>query len=228
MNPDRARPHCFLNVAMSLDGKIASVRRESPTFPSREDRRVMDQVRARSDAILIGAGTLRAADYPLRIRSRALQHRRESLGKPAQPLNILITASLRVPLRGRFFSDPDTRRLVITSSSAPGKMVSAARQRGEVLVWKGKTVNPTRLMRELSHRGVRNLLLEGGGATNFAFFRSGLVDEIYLTLCPVVIGGAGSPTPVDGAGFAASRFPSFVPETVRRVGREIFLHYRRV
>ena len=82
-------------------------------------------------------------------------------------------------------------------------------------------------MNELHRRGVRELLLEGGGATNFEFFRQGLVDEIYMTLCPLIIGGAGSPTPVDGAGFPPELFQRYLLVAMKRVRSEIYLHYRR-
>jgi len=221
------RPRCFLNVAVSLDGKIASAARELPTFPSIEDRRMMDRIRARSDAVLIGAATLRAADFPLRIRSAALRRRRVVSGKTEQPLNVVLSASLGIPLNGRFFSDPAIHRLVVTTSGSPLRKRQAARRRAELLVWNGKQIDLRRLMRELYRRGVRELLLEGGGSTNFQFFRLGLVDEIYMTLCPWVIGGAASPTPVDGAGFRPRDFQHFSPARVRRVGGELFLHYLR-
>ncbi|MCI0658713.1 MAG: dihydrofolate reductase family protein [Acidobacteria bacterium] len=227
MSRPLARPRCFLNVAMSLDGKIASSARGLPTFPSHQDRLMMDRIRARSDAVLIGAATLRAADFPLRIRSAALRRRRVASGRPEQPLNILLSGRLRVPLDGRFFSDSQTRRLVVTTSEAPKRKREDARRRSEVLEWKGKTIDLRRLMGELHRRGIRELLLEGGGSTNFEFFRLGLVDEIYMTLCPVVIGGAGSPTPADGAGFKPREFLKFSPTRVRRVGGELFLHYHR-
>ena len=227
MTRSARRPHCFLNVAVSLDGKVASVARELPSFPSAEDRRVMDQIRARSDAILVGGGTLRAADFPLRIRSRALQVRRLASGRPEQPLNVLLSASLRVPLTGRFFSARDVKRLVVTSSAAPKRLRERIRGSAEVLAWKGRWVNLRRLMSELHRRGVRQLLLEGGGATNFEFFRQGLVDEIYMTLCPLIIGGAGSPTPVDGAGFPPELFQRYLLVAMKRVRSEIYLHYRR-
>jgi len=221
------RPRCFLNVAVSLDGKIASAARELPTFPSDEDRRMMDRIRARSDAVLIGASTLRATDFPLRIRSAALRRRRVASGRSEQPLNIVLSASLGIPLNGRFFSDSGTRRLVVTTAGSPVRKQEVARRCSEVLVWKGKQIDLRRLMRELYRRGVRELLLEGGGRTNFEFFRQGLVDEIYMTLCPWVIGGAASPTPVDGAGFRPREFQQFSPTRVGRVGGEIFLHYSR-
>jgi 2,5-diamino-6-(ribosylamino)-4(3H)-pyrimidinone 5'-phosphate reductase len=221
------RPRCFLNVAVSLDGKISSFDRGRPTFPSREDRRRMDLIRARADAVLIGAATLRATDFPLRIRSSALRKRRLAQGRPEQPLNILLSSTLRVPLKGRFFTDQDTKRLVFTTPRARKKALETARQVAEILVWRGKSINLRRLMVELYRRGIRELLLEGGGATNFDFFRLGLVDEIYMTLCPVVIGGEKSPTSADGAGFRSSQFLRYAPASIQRTADEIFLHYLR-
>ncbi len=221
------RPRCFLNVATSLDGKIASSRRELPGFAGRADRRMMDRIRARADAVLVGAGTLRAADYPLRIRSAALRKERLASGRPEQPLNILLSSTLAVPLRGRFLRSPDTRRLIVTTRRAPSSRVLSLRKRAEVLVLGRNEVSLPRLMRRLGAMGIRELLLEGGGETNAAFFRHHLVDEIYLTLCPVIIGGAASPTPADGRGFSPGEFPHFRLVSLRREGGEIFLHYRR-
>ena len=218
---------CFLNVAMSLDGKIASFRRDLPSFASRADRRMMDRLRARADAVLVGAGTLRAADFPLRIRSAVLRRERLASGRPEQPLNILLSSSLAVPLKGRFLHSADTRRLIVTTRRAPSSRVRSLPESAEVLVLGRKRVSLPLLMRKLQALGIRQLLLEGGGETNAAFFRRDLVDEIYLTLCPVVIGGAHSPTPADGRGFSPEDFLRFRLVSLRREGGEIFLHYRR-
>src|SRR5262245_33890348 len=212
---------------MSLDGKISSRERELPSFPSAADRAMMDKIRYRADAVLVGGGTLRAADTPLRVRSRVLVRRRVAAGRPEQPLNVLLSASLNVPLDGRFFTASDTRRMVFTTTAAPARLRVRAAENAEVLAWRGRMVSLRRLVRTLRRRGVRQLLLEGGGATNFEFFRLGLIDEIYLTLCPVIIGGSESPTPVDGAGFPPPQFRHFAPVRERRVGGELFLHYRR-
>jgi len=222
-----ARPRCFLNVAMSLDGKIASFAREMPTFPSQADRRLMDEVRARADAVLIGAGTLRATDHPLRIRSGTLRRKRRSAGRPEQPLNILLSNSLRFPLSGRFFRADDVQRIVVTSRTAPSQRIRQVSSRARVIRLGERQVDPRRLMGRLVQLGVKSLLLEGGGETNFSFLDRGLVDEIYLTLCPVIVGGKSSPTPVDGPGFLPARYPWFCLDRVRRKGDELFLHYHR-
>ena len=213
---------------MSLDGKISSRARELPSFPSANDRALMDRIRYRADAVLVGGGTLRAANAPLRVRSRSLVRRRVAAGRPEQPLNILLSSSLKVPLEGKFFTASDTRRMVFTTTGAPARLRARAAEKAEVLAWRGRSVSLRRLLRTLYRRGVRQLLLEGGGATNFEFFRQGLIDEIYLTLCPVVIGGSESPSPVDGEGFSPGQFREFLPTSVRRVGGELFLHYHRM
>jgi 5-amino-6-(5-phosphoribosylamino)uracil reductase len=73
---------------------------------------------------------------------------------------------------------------------------------------------------------VRRLLLEGGGETNFAFLDAGLVDEIYLTLAPYLIGGKTVPTPVGGVGFTFDRIVPLTLLDLRVEGDEVFLHYR--
>lgn len=213
---------------MSLDGKIADASRGRPTFTSPADRERMDRIRARADAILVGAGTLRATDTPLKIRSAARRARRRRAGRPEQPLNILLSRALRVRIPGRFFADPEVPRLVVTvRAEQSDARLARIGDRATSLRLTGSRVDPRRLVRELYRRGIRELLLEGGGATNFEFFRLGLIDEIYLTLCPVILGGARSPTPADGDGFPPGRFAGFRLRSLDRVGSELFLHYTR-
>jgi len=144
-----------------------------------------------------------------------------------QPLNILLSTSLRVPLNGRFFRDPDVERLVVTVTAAPKRRLAAVRERAEVICLPGRHVSPGLLLGHMHRRGIRELLLESGGTTNFEFFRQGCIDEVFLTLCPVIIGGMRSPTPADGAGFSPGRFPGFRLHRLRRKGGEVFLHYLR-
>ena len=83
-----------------------------------------------------------------------------------------------------------------------------------------------RLLGRLARRGVDRLLLESGGGLNHLFFARDLIDEIFLTVCPVVIGGEAAPTPFDGPGLLARQARRATLLSSRRIGQELFLHYR--
>src|SRR5258705_11166427 len=98
-----ARPFVYINMAMTADGKITSARREEPGFASRLDKKTMDRLRAEADAILVGAGTLRADDPPLHVRDPEMQAYRRSLKKPHGLVNVLVTASANGDSGSPFF-----------------------------------------------------------------------------------------------------------------------------
>jgi riboflavin biosynthesis pyrimidine reductase len=83
------------------------------------------------------------------------------------------------------------------------------------------------IIRELARRGVENLLVEGGGGVMWDFARADLLDRLYLTLTPKILGGTEAPTLVDGAGFTPAQVPSFKLKACRRVGQELYLTYDR-
>lgn len=220
------RPRLILNVAVSLDGKIATRAREKFQFSSRADRRMMDRIRAAADAILIGGNCLRVDDPPLLIRDRALIRARVRRGKPPQPLGIVASRTLDLPVASRFFREDPGRRIVATVRRSPAarrvKLVGIA----EVWIAGERNLSPVKLLGMLAKRGIKRLLLEGGGSLNQEFLSRDLVDEIHLTVCPLLIGGATAPTPFDGRGFLARQVRRARLLSARRAGQELFLHYR--
>jgi 2,5-diamino-6-(ribosylamino)-4(3H)-pyrimidinone 5'-phosphate reductase len=227
MIPDD-RPYVLLNFAMSVDGKISTVRRDRLRFSSRADRDGMDELRATVDAVLVGAGTIRAEDPPVKIRSQRRRAVRLARGDSPHPASIVLTRSLHLPLTGRYYSATDVRKLVVTTEDADPLRVERVRRVADVLQFGNGQVDLPACCRFLRRHGIRRLLVEGGGEVNMAFFRHRLVDEVYMTLCPVIIGGREAPTPVDGEGFAASALPSLELLESRRVGDELFQRYRVV
>lgn len=222
-----ARPFVLLNAAVSLDGKLAPSSRRRVRLGSARDRARMDRLRASSDAILIGGGTLRSEDPPLQVRSAPLRRRRVRDGKSEQLLQIVVSASLDLPLGGRFFRDFAVPRLIVAPASAPHARLARIRRLCEVMVVGASRVDAGLLLRRLRKRGVERLLVEGGGETFAHFLEEDLVDEVHLTVCPVIVGGRSAPTLFDGEGFEAQPFPRLELDLCRREGQEIYLRYRR-
>ncbi len=225
MKPDR-RPYILLNYALSLDGKTSTENRDPVQFTSRIDRRLMDEIRADVDAVLIGAGTLRAEDPPVRIQAAKRRDERVRAGKSPHPLSIVLSRSMRLPSEGRYWKDDQVDRIIATTEQTPAELALPFQEKAEVVRAGWSSVDLVEFCRMLSDRGVSRLLVEGGGEVNMAFWEAGLVDEIYLTLCPVVIGGSKAPTAADGTGFTADGFRRLRLVESRRVGQELFLRYR--
>jgi len=197
------RPFVLINMASSADGKITSGAREYPRMTSAYDRRNMDRLRAESDAILVGAGTMRADNPKLHVRNANMQAYRRSLGKSGGLLKILVSASLRLRADSRFLDDTDGGgMLVATVEDAPAERVSELQQRAEVWRLGRGRVDLPELLRRLAERGIERLLVEGGGELNWAFLEADLVDEFYLTIVPALLGGRDAPTAIEGLGLS--------------------------
>ncbi len=219
----RIRPTVFCNYAATLDGKIAAADRSGAGFSSREDRRRMDAVRARADLIVAGAETVRRDDPPFHVRDAALTAAREAAGRSATPDLCVLSRGGRLDPGLKIFHQ--TRHRVLVATPAPFAAPPGARAE-VVRLPMADPPDIRRLLTELAARGYREILVEGGGRVNALFFEAGVVDEVYLTLCPVVLGGAAAPTPVDGLGLPDAVRARCVLRSMDRAGDELFLHYR--
>lgn len=220
------RPFVYINMAMSVDGKITSAAREYPRMTSSQDRTNMDRLRADADAILIGAGTVRSDSPNLHVRAPSMQAYRRSAGRAEGLLKVLVTASLDLDPASRSLEDPDRGGLIIaTVEDAPEEKL--ARFASPVEIWKiGRgRVDLPRLLSRLKARGVERLLGEGGGELNWGLVRNGLVDEIYVTVVPTLLGGRDAPTLLEGDGFSIGRRVRLRLIEVTREDDELFCRY---
>jgi len=215
-------------MAMSVDGKISTRRREKFSLGSKEDRRLMDVLRARADAVIVGARTVALDGWAIRVRDSEVRARRVASGRPPHPLNVVLTRALDLPSTKQFFTHDETQRLVVTTRAAGDARIRRFQKCAEVAVLPTKRIRAGRALKLMSERGIRRVLVEGGGELNYAFFEEGLVDEIYITVTPRIIGGAQAPTVVDGKGFLASSLSSLELVSSRRKDNEVFLRYRAV
>jgi 2,5-diamino-6-(ribosylamino)-4(3H)-pyrimidinone 5'-phosphate reductase len=219
----------YINMAMTADGKITSAGREYPRFTSDLDRRTMDRLRAEADAVVVGAGTLRADDPPLHVRDAEMRAYRDSLGKSGPPLRVVVTASGSIERSRRFFDDEEGGdRIVATVESLDAARLAELRARAEVWQLGREKVDLALLLDRLGDRGVRRVLLEGGGELNWRFVHDGLVDELYLTIAPALLGGREAPTLLEGCGFSMKEQRRLRLLELRGEGDEIYCRYELV
>jgi len=174
---------------------------------------------------VIGARTLSLDGWAIRVRDPEIRKRRARTRGALHPLNVVLTSDGKLPSKCEFFTHPETEKLVITTRRAPETRVRRLRKMAEVVVLPGQRVRARDVLEVLAARGARRVLVEGGGTLNFSFFREGLVDEIYITVTPMILGGAAAPTPVDGRGFLKKAQVRLRLASLRRRGDEIFLRY---
>jgi 2,5-diamino-6-(ribosylamino)-4(3H)-pyrimidinone 5'-phosphate reductase len=220
------RPFVYVNMAMTADGKVSSVAREAPRFTSPHDRQRMDRLRAESDGVLIGAETIRRDDPPLRLRDPEMQDYRRSLGKPEGLLGIVVTATARLDPGAAFFrQEPGSSRIVATVEERGDEALEPLAAVAEIWRCGRGRVDLVQLLRRLRSRGVGRLLVEGGGELHWQLLRLGLVDEIFVTMAPCLLGGRLAPTLLDGEGFGMEERRRLALLDLGRHGDEIYCRW---
>ena len=216
------RPQITAVLAMSVDGKLADYTGAAGRFGSPQDQLHLEERVAEADAVIFGAGTLRAYGTTMTVHTSALQARREAQGKPLQPLQIVCSASGDLPAESHFFTQPIPRWLLTTSG---GAKPCSTPQFDRIWVV-GDPIDWSIVMADLVQHGVEKLALLGGGKLVASFLEQNLVDELWLTVCQLVLGGATAPTPVQSSGWLEANAPRLELLSAESMENEVFLHYR--
>jgi len=220
------RPFAYINMAMTADGKITSAEREYPRFTSAFDCENMDRLRAEADAIVVGAGTLRADNPSLQVRGEAMREYRRSLGKSEPLVWVLVSAGVRVDKRSRFFVEAEAGQPILaTVEDVPAEALADLPATLEVWKLGRGRVDLHAMLRRLKQRGVGRLLVEGGGELNWSFIESDLVDELYVTIAPALLGGREAPTLLEGPGLSMQRQRALRLLELHREGDELYCRY---
>ncbi|HEY1540636.1 MAG TPA: dihydrofolate reductase family protein [Solirubrobacteraceae bacterium] len=181
------RPYVAVNMVATVDGR-ASVAGRSGTMSSAADRQLFHGLRTRVDAILVGAGTVRAERYGRIVRDPHRREQRVAAGLDADPLAIVVSGRLELPVDLPLLQDPDSRVIVVTAVQTKLEGCAAT-----VQYLRGETVDlAAALARLRAEHGVRSILCEGGPSLNAALFAGGLADELFLTTVPTLAGAAGA------------------------------------
>jgi riboflavin-specific deaminase-like protein len=214
------RPFVFVNMIATVDGRAARDGR-SATIGGEADLELLLELRTIADAVLIGTGTLRAEGYDRLVRRAERRERRRALGLAEDPLVVILSRRFDVPWEAGLFDAAEQPVLVYTSVEAGEPPEVAA----PVEVVRLEVPSLTETLRDLRARGVRALLSEGGPTMHGALHAAGLVDELFLTVAPVITGDAEEPNIVEGGRLPDAAELELV--SVDRVGSELFLRYGR-
>jgi 5-amino-6-(5-phosphoribosylamino)uracil reductase len=181
-------------------------------------------VRASSDAILVGAQTIRQDNPRLLVRSRACREERVARGLPPTPTKVTVTAGAHLDPGARFFVTGQTDKLVYCARPSYDE---ARRRLGDVatVVDGGPRVRMGRLVEDLHDRGTRRLMVEGGGSIHTQFLTAGLADELHLVVAPFFVGDSRAPRFVTDGRFPWNQDRRATLADVRRLGDVVLLRY---
>jgi len=221
------RPHTTVILAMSADGKIADVTRSPARFSSPADQAHLEKQVALADGVLFGAGTLRTYGTTRSVSNLELQQQRQQQGLPIQPVQIVCSRLAQFDPKLKFFRQNVPRWLLTTEASAkPWRNKSDYFERIVAVNASGDGINWYNAFQQLNQLGIQRLAVLGGGEIVASLLAADLVDELWFTVCPLILGGAAAPTPVEGAGFSPQLAKCLELLAVERVDQELFLHYR--
>ncbi|NWF63158.1 MAG: dihydrofolate reductase family protein [Chloroflexi bacterium] len=196
------RPYTFINVAMTADGKIDTFERKGAAISSQRDKGRVDELRAASDAVLVGGRTLLEEQPKLTVRSEALREERVRQGRSPNPIKVGVATVANIQKDSDFINAGNAQKVIFTTSQTSINRLEQLRALGvDVYVDEAPRVDLQVMMQTLKKIGVDRLMVEGGGTINFELMRLGLVDELLIYVAPMVFGGAQAPTLADGLGF---------------------------
>jgi riboflavin biosynthesis pyrimidine reductase len=212
------RPFVYLNMVASADGR-AAIEGRAHALGSDADTLLLTELRTLADAVLIGTGTLRAEGYGRLVGNAERVARRTAAGLAPTPAAVLISRSLDLPWDAGLFAAAGQPVIVYTGSGAAPPPVAA-----DLEVVRLEDPSPAAALADLRGRDVRALLCEGGPTLNRALFAAGLVDELFLTLSPLLAGNADAPRIVEGEDLPDRRPLQLA--WVLRHDDELYLRYR--
>jgi 5-amino-6-(5-phosphoribosylamino)uracil reductase len=218
------RPYTLLSCCMSIDGYLDTCAQNRLMLSNDEDFDRVDAVRASCDAILVGAQTIRNDNPRLLVRSAARRSDRAARGLPSTPTKVTVTATGELDCTDRFFTEGEADRLVYCASPS---VREARRRLGAVatVVDGGEPVAMATVCDDLHARGVRRLMVEGGGTVLTQMLTDDLADELQLVVAPFFVGDSGARRFVGDGRFPWNPDRRARLAEVRQLGDVVLLRY---
>lgn len=220
------RPFIFINSAMSADGKLSTKERKQVKISGKLDFERVDELRANTDAIMVGIGTVLADDPSLTVKSPERKAARKTSGKSENPVRIIVDSAARTPLDADIFKKGEGLRIIAVSNSAPEEKIKSLEEKALVIKTGNLKVDLAELATKLKGMGINTLMVEGGATLNWGMLSSGLVDEIYTFVGNLIIGGKTAPTFTDGEGFTEAELLGLELLSAEKIEEGILLKWK--
>jgi 2,5-diamino-6-(ribosylamino)-4(3H)-pyrimidinone 5'-phosphate reductase len=217
---EKSRPYVILSAAISIDGKIATKTGDSK-LSSKQDSIRLHKLRSKVDAILVGKNTVEIDDPLLTVRHT----------KGKNPIRIVLDSKGTLSEKSKILQTSDKIKTIIVVSKKITKSnyKKLSKFPVELIVMGESSVNIKSLLRKLSAKKIKTILVEGGGTINWEFIKQNIFDELIVTLSPFLIGGNDAISFVEGQGFdKISKSPNLRLKSVKRLKNYLVLHYAKV
>jgi len=213
--------YVILNAAMSIDGKISTKNNDS-SISSKMDFVRVHKLRSSVDGIVIGISTV--------LKDNPMLNVRYFTNGTKNPTRIIIDSNARIPLDSRIIrSSKKIQTIIAATHNASSKKVKEIENKGaRVLVTGNGKVSIRKLFQKLERIGLKKILVEGGGEINWSVLKLGIINELIVTISPLVIGGRDAKTLVEGEGFAniSDGIKLKLSNTIIQNNNEIVLFYK--
>ena len=212
------RPRVIFSAAITLDGKLAS-RNGDSKLSSKIDKIRVHKLRSKVDAILIGKNTVKIDDPLLSVHNI----------KKKNPIRIILDSNATIRTSSRILKTCSKipTIIVVTKKAQKKNLQKLEKFPVQIVVCGNNTVSIKKLLAVLKKKGIKNILVEGGGTTNWAFVKENLVDEAIITITPYLVGGMTATTLVDGDGFSTiTKSIRLKLKNVKKMKNEVVLHYQ--
>ena len=210
----KSRPYVIVSAAMSIDGKLAT-RTGRSNLSSKKDLIRVHKLRKSTDAILVGKNTISVDDPLLTVR----------YVKGKNPIRIILDSQASLSTKSRVIETAKkVPTILVVAENSPRKVERFIAKGVEVIRCGKNKIDLKKLLEILGKKGIKRIIVEGGGTTNWYFFKEKLVDELVITIAPYILGGRTAISLVEGDGFR--EIPnSFKLQKIQKIQNEIVLHY---
>ena len=217
---EKSNIHVILSAAISIDGKI-STRANDSKLSSKEDKIRLHKLRSKVDAILIGKNTLLQDDPLLTVRYT----------KGKNPIRIILDSKGTIPISSKIIktSNKIPTIIVVSKKITDTNLLKLKKLPIEIIVAGENSVNLKLLMKKLSTKNIKTILVEGGGTVNWEFIKNNIFNELIVTLSPYLVGGTDATSFVEGKGFAKIiNSPKLKLKSIKRLKNYLVLNYTKV